>query len=176
MGYASAMSMALFAVLILITLLQMRVAARRQPIWSEAHAMTAIAFRTPRSAACPPAACSPGRCWLALHRLLSLLPLWMTLKTALVPTATLFDQATLLLPVESRLDNFRRVLGLCAEQTSPLASAPINFALRAAQLPDLHAADRRRRRSSSRRWRPMPSPGCASRVDGDLHAVHRRRR
>ncbi|WP_342236871.1 carbohydrate ABC transporter permease [Inquilinus sp. OTU3971] len=58
----------------------------------------------------------------------SLFPLWITLKTALVPTSTLFDQATLLVPVEVTLDNFRRVLGL-APVNPATPSTPINFAL-----------------------------------------------
>lgn len=75
---------------------------------------------------------SPGRilAWamLAGFIICSLFPLWITLKTALVPTATLFDQATLLVPVDVTLDNFRRVLGLAPiDPATP--STPINFAL-----------------------------------------------
>lgn len=65
---------------------------------------------------------------LALFIVCSLFPLWVTLKTALVPTATLFDQATLLVPVEVTLDNFRRVLGL-APVNPATPSTPIDFAV-----------------------------------------------
>ncbi|WP_051247680.1 carbohydrate ABC transporter permease [Inquilinus limosus] len=58
----------------------------------------------------------------------SLFPLWITLKTALVPSSTLFDQATLLVPVDVTLDNVRRVLGL-APINPATPSTPINFAL-----------------------------------------------
>lgn len=75
---------------------------------------------------------SPGRAvaWAVLGAFIvcSLFPLWITLKTALVPTSTLFDQATLLVPVEVTLDNFRRVLGL-APVNPATPSTPINFAL-----------------------------------------------
>lgn len=75
---------------------------------------------------------SPGRAlaWVMLAGFIvcSLFPLWITLKTALVPSATLFDQATLLVPVEVTLDNFRRVLGL-APINPATPSTPINFAL-----------------------------------------------
>lgn len=65
---------------------------------------------------------------LAAFIVCSLFPLWITLKTALVPSATLFDQATLLVPIEVTLDNFRRVLGL-APINPATPSTPINFAL-----------------------------------------------
>lgn len=65
---------------------------------------------------------------LALFIVCSLFPLWVTLKTALVPTATLFDQATLPVPVEVTLDNFRRVLGL-APVNPATPSTPIDFAV-----------------------------------------------
>ncbi|MGK9233808.1 carbohydrate ABC transporter permease [Inquilinus limosus] len=65
---------------------------------------------------------------LAAFIVCSLFPLWITLKTALVPSATLFDQATLLVPTDVTLDNFRRVLGL-APINPATPSTPINFAL-----------------------------------------------
>ena len=75
---------------------------------------------------------SPGRivAWVVLGAFIvcSLFPLWITLKTALVPSATLFDQATLLVPVDVTLDNMRRVLGL-APVNPATPSTPINFAL-----------------------------------------------
>jgi multiple sugar transport system permease protein len=78
---------------------------------------------------------SPGRliAWAALLAMLAitLLPLWMLVKTALVPNAMLFDQSATLLPAQPTLDNFRRVLGLLSpEQGIALggSGADINFA------------------------------------------------
>lgn len=78
---------------------------------------------------------SPGRlaAWAALLAMLAitLLPLWMVVKTALVPNATLFEQSATLLPAQPTLDNFRRVLGLLSpEQGIALggSGADINFA------------------------------------------------
>jgi len=78
---------------------------------------------------------SPGRliAWAALLAMLAitLLPLWMVVKTALVPNAMLFDQSATLLPAQPTLDNFRRVLGLLSpEQGIALggSGADINFA------------------------------------------------
>ena len=63
---------------------------------------------------------SPGRliAWAALLAMLAitLLPLWMVVKTALVPNAMLFDQSATLLPAQPTLDNFRRVLGLLSPE------------------------------------------------------------
>lgn len=78
---------------------------------------------------------APGRllAWLALAVMLAitLLPLWMVLKTALVPNATLFEQSACLLPQDATLANFKRVLGLLSpEQSIALggSGAEINFA------------------------------------------------
>jgi multiple sugar transport system permease protein len=89
--------------------------------------MTAIALSQ-----ASPFRLSPGRilAWAMLAGCIicALVPLWITLKTALVPTSTLFDQATLLVPVDVTLDNFRRVLGLApVDPATP--STPINFAV-----------------------------------------------
>ena len=56
--------------------------------------------------------------WIALGAMLALtlLPLWMGLKTALVPTGTLYEQSTAWLPQAPTLDNFRRVLGLVSPE------------------------------------------------------------
>ncbi len=77
----------------------------------------------------------PGRlfAWtaLALMLVITLLPLWMTIKTALVPNATLFEQSATLLPDGATLDNFRRVLGLVSPEESVAlggSGADINFA------------------------------------------------
>jgi multiple sugar transport system permease protein len=78
---------------------------------------------------------TPGRlaAWAALIGMLvvTLLPLWMVVKTALVPNAALFEQSAMLLPAEPTLDNFKRVLGLMSEQQSIAlggSGAEINFA------------------------------------------------
>jgi len=68
----------------------------------------------------PRTALTPGRlaAWLALGLMLlvTLLPLWMVVKTALVPNAVLFEQSAQLLPSQPTLDNFRRVLGLVSPE------------------------------------------------------------
>jgi multiple sugar transport system permease protein len=78
---------------------------------------------------------TPGRvaAWAALLAMMAftLLPLWMVVKTALVPNAALFEQSAQLLPSEPTLDNFKRVLGLMSpEQSIALggSGADINFA------------------------------------------------
>jgi multiple sugar transport system permease protein len=81
-----------------------------------------------------PLGIAPGRlaAWAALALMLAftLLPLWMVVKTALVPNATLFEQSATLLPAEPTLDNFRRVLGLVSPEESIAlggSGAEINF-------------------------------------------------
>lgn len=76
----------------------------------------------------------PGRllAWLALASMLAftLLPLWMVVKTALVPNATLYEQSATLLPRAATLDNFKRVLGLVSPEESIAlggSGADINF-------------------------------------------------
>ena len=62
--------------------------------------------------------------------LITLLPLWMVVKTALLQPGTLFDQATQLLPSEPTGVNFKRVVGLLSEQQSMAlggSGAEINF-------------------------------------------------
>lgn len=78
---------------------------------------------------------TPGRlaAWLALAGMLAftLLPLWMVLKTALVPNAALFEQSARLLPDTPTLDNFRRVLGMVSAEASIAmggSGADIDFA------------------------------------------------
>lgn len=65
---------------------------------------------------------TPGRvaAWAALAAVLAmtLLPLWMVLKTALVPSSQLFDQSATLLPHDATLANFQRVLGLLTQEQS----------------------------------------------------------
>ena len=61
----------------------------------------------------------------------TLLPLWMVLKTALVPNAALFEQSARLLPDTPTLDNFRRVLGMVSAEASIAmggSGADIDFA------------------------------------------------
>jgi multiple sugar transport system permease protein len=77
---------------------------------------------------------APGRllAWaaLALMLIVTLMPLWMVVKTALVSSSTLYDQATQLLPSEPTLVNFKRVLGLLNTEESLAvggSGANINF-------------------------------------------------
>ena len=58
--------------------------------------------------------------WAALLGMLlvTLLPLWFALKTALVPPQQLYDQSATLLPRDATLLNFRRVLGLLSPEQS----------------------------------------------------------
>ena len=78
---------------------------------------------------------TPGRlfAWAALIAMLivTVLPLWMVVKTALVPNAALFEQSATLLPAEPTLVNFKRVLGLVNPEESIAlggSGADINFA------------------------------------------------
>ncbi len=78
---------------------------------------------------------SPGRlaAWAALAAMLAitLLPLWMVVKTALVPNASLFAQSASLVPLDPTLANFKRVLGLLTQDQSLAlggSGADINFA------------------------------------------------
>ena len=78
---------------------------------------------------------APGRiaAWAALIAMLivTVLPLWMVVKTALVPNAALFEQSATLLPAEPTLVNFKRVLGLVSPEDSIAlggSGADINFA------------------------------------------------
>lgn len=68
---------------------------------------------------------TPGRilayAMLALFAAATLLPLWIALKTALATPASLFQDATHLVPRQVTLDNFRRVLGL------PVASSYVGL-------------------------------------------------
>jgi multiple sugar transport system permease protein len=87
--------------------------------------MSAIRTRKPLTA---------GRlaAWIALLLMmaLTLAPLWMVVKTALEPSATLLEQSGRLLPAAPTLDNFRRVLGLLSEEQSLAlggSGADINF-------------------------------------------------
>ncbi len=70
--------------------------------------------------------------WAALLGMLlvTLLPLWFALKTALVPPQQLYDQSATLLPRDATLLNFRRVLGLLSPEQSLAvggSGAEINF-------------------------------------------------
>lgn len=71
--------------------------------------------------------------WAALLAMLSLtlLPLWMVIKTALMQPADLFTESSALLPQSPTLLNFERVLGLISKEDSLAAGgsgAEINFA------------------------------------------------
>lgn len=68
---------------------------------------------------------------LAVMLLVTLLPLWMVVKTALMPHAALFEQSAGLAPVDPTLVNFKRVLGLLTKDESLAlggSGADINFA------------------------------------------------
>lgn len=78
---------------------------------------------------------TPGRiaAWAALIAMMAitLMPLWMVVKTALTPGSILFEHSAELVPTQPTLDNFRRVLGLLSpEQSIALggSGAEINFA------------------------------------------------
>ncbi|CAM4077792.1 carbohydrate ABC transporter permease [Roseateles saccharophilus] len=70
--------------------------------------------------------------WAALLGMLlvTLLPLWFALKTALVPSQQLYEQSATLVPHDPTLLNFRRVLGLLSPEQSLAvggSGAEINF-------------------------------------------------
>jgi multiple sugar transport system permease protein len=77
---------------------------------------------------------TPGRIasWLALGLMLliTLAPLWMVVKTALMPSASLYTESATLWPSEPTLDNFQRVLGFMTQEESRArggSGAEINF-------------------------------------------------
>jgi multiple sugar transport system permease protein len=76
----------------------------------------------------------PGRwlAWAALAAMLlvTLMPLWYALKTALLHPGDLYDQSSRLLPHDATLVNFKRVLGLLSPDESLAlggSGAEINF-------------------------------------------------
>ena len=80
------------------------------------------------------AALTPARvlawCALGAMLLMTLLPLWFALKTALMHPANLYEQSSSLLPVDVTLLNFKRVLGLMSPEESQAlggSGAEINF-------------------------------------------------
>lgn len=77
---------------------------------------------------------TPGRiaAWLALGIMLiiTLAPLWMVIKTALMQSANLYTESAQLLPSEPTLGNFKRVLGFMTQEESRAmggSGAEINF-------------------------------------------------
>ncbi|MDO8774224.1 MAG: carbohydrate ABC transporter permease [Burkholderiaceae bacterium] len=94
---------------------------------------------TPAPPVAPPAAhririFTPGRmaAWVALGLMLliTLAPLWMVVKTALMQSAHLYAESDQLLPSAPTLDNFKRVLGfMTPEEGRALggSGAEINF-------------------------------------------------
>lgn len=77
---------------------------------------------------------SPGRllAWAALIlvMLITVLPLWSVVKTALMPSSQLFSESGTLLPQSPTLVNFKRVIGLVSEEESIAlggSGADINF-------------------------------------------------
>lgn len=88
----------------------------------------------PVSAASRRAPWSAGRtaAWLALLLMLciTLAPLWMVVKTALMPSADLYTDSASLLPSDPTLVNFQRVLGFMSQDESRAhggSGAEINF-------------------------------------------------
>lgn len=79
-------------------------------------------------------ALSPGRlfAWAVLLGMLAvtLMPMWMVIKTALMPPGDLFTQSTRLLPSDPTLLNFKRVIGLISQEEAIAlggSGADINF-------------------------------------------------
>ncbi|BDT66451.1 diacetylchitobiose uptake system permease protein DasC [Comamonadaceae bacterium OS-1] len=77
---------------------------------------------------------TPGRiaAWVALATMLviTLAPLWMVVKTALMQSANLYTESAQILPSEPTLANFKRVLGfMTADESRALggSGAEINF-------------------------------------------------
>ena len=77
---------------------------------------------------------TPGRAlaWAALLAMVAftLLPLWMVVKTALMPPSQLFTESANLLPNQPTLLNFKRVMGLLSEGESMAlggSGAELNF-------------------------------------------------
>jgi multiple sugar transport system permease protein len=77
---------------------------------------------------------SPGRAaaWVALGLMLliTVTPLWMVVKTALMHSTDLYTESDRLLPTAPTLDNFQRVLGLMTQDESRArggSGAEINF-------------------------------------------------
>ncbi|MEY2891918.1 MAG: hypothetical protein RJA98_1826, partial [Pseudomonadota bacterium] len=78
---------------------------------------------------------TPGRlfAWamLVLMLAITLMPLWMAVKTALMHPADLYAESTQLLPNKPTLANFQRVLGMMTQEESQAlggSGAEINFA------------------------------------------------
>lgn len=77
---------------------------------------------------------TPGRiiAWIILAGVLfiTIAPLWIVIKTALMPSADLFTQSTNVLPDNPTLVNFKRVLGLISKEDAIAiggSGADINF-------------------------------------------------
>ena len=77
---------------------------------------------------------TPGRAlaWAALLTMIvfTLLPLWMVMKTALMPPSQLFTESANLIPSNPTLLNFERVMGLLSEDESMAlggSGAELNF-------------------------------------------------
>lgn len=77
---------------------------------------------------------TPGRilAWISLAAMLviTLMPVWMVVKTALMQPANLFAESATLLPSDPTLANFKRVLGLLSPEQSRAmggSGAEINF-------------------------------------------------
>jgi multiple sugar transport system permease protein len=67
---------------------------------------------------------------LGLMLLITVTPLWMVVKTALMQSTALYTESDRLLPTEPTLDNFKRVLGMMTPEESQArggSGAEINF-------------------------------------------------
>ncbi len=106
--------------------------------------------------------------------LITLAPLWVAIKTALIPNATLYEQSASLVPQAATLNNFKRVLGLLSPEESIAlggSGADINFARARCSIQCSSQPSSSCCRRCSRRWRPMPLRGCAFRVARLLFAL-----
>lgn len=75
---------------------------------------------------------SRAAAWMALGLMLliTVTPLWMVVKTALMQSTALYTESDRLLPTEPTLDNFKRVLGMMTPEESQArggSGAEINF-------------------------------------------------
>ena len=116
MGYACALSMALLLVMGLYTMVQMRVFRADESDLAFLNADLGAADRHTTLPVRAGTRISIGRCvaWCGLAALIAItvIPLWIVLRTALTPTRDLYTATGAWLPSTFTLENFRRALGL----------------------------------------------------------------
>lgn len=126
MGYACAMSLALLLVMTVYTVLQMRMFRADESDLAFLHTDAGTEDHRMRASKTAKGPLSVGRCmaWMALIAMIavSVMPLWIVLRTALTPTRDLFANATAWLPSTMTLDNFRRAFGLVSSDAALAAS------------------------------------------------------